>query len=92
MGLFRKNAVLHESGNANCRQCPQDWPREHKNCGGLFHADSQLIADKTLRVAKCDKCNQMIELMVGNIGSVPARPEDLRELERQVFEKVTAQP
>jgi hypothetical protein len=31
----------------------------------------------------------MIEItLVGNIGSVRARPEDLRETERQVFEKV----
>jgi hypothetical protein len=90
MGLFRK--ARHESGNAYCSQCPQNWPQEHKNCGGLFHVDSRVKPSQTVRVGKCDKCNQMIELLlVGNIGSVQARPEDLAEAERQAFEMVTGE-
>jgi hypothetical protein len=85
---YMKRFGLHDMGNGRCPQCPDHWPIEHKNCGGLFHTKFGLNDGITSRVASCDKCNQMLKLFAaGNLGS----PEEARRLERMILTQATSE-
>lgn len=87
--LFTKKPSEHEIGNSRCPQCPDHWPLEHKNCGGLFHANQ--ISEITRAVA-CDKCGLKMELVqVMFQGNPNFPPEDARQLERMILDKATSE-
>lgn len=48
----------HRVGNKNCEECWGNYPRKHKDCGGLVHSafgDENYDGDYWL-YTKCDKC------------------------------------
>src|SRR5947209_20589706 len=89
-GLFKKKRPAHSQGDTQCGECPDHWPIEHQNCGGLFHANSQISALKRNRYVVCDKCGQGVELQViGDIGSTQFSEEAARQLERKMLADLT---
>jgi len=89
-GLIKKKLHAHKSGDTRCAECPDHWPIEHQNCGGLLHSNSKIKSGGTKRYVVCDKCGQGAELgLIGKIGSDKFPAEAVRQLERQTLADAT---
>jgi hypothetical protein len=88
---LKRGMARHESANAQCPHCPEHWPNEHENCGGLFHANSQITRGETVRWVACDKCGLHAELSVIQINHAAPdlSPETIRRTERAILKDLT---